>query len=588
MTASWAGRSRRSPRTARENQERLHAAAPAEQKAAEARKNGHKRRAFPAITPGGVFRKRTNAGLVEGSGCVVLDFDDVPDAAALSRRLAAHPAICLAFVSPSGVGAKAIVRVTPVPATNDEHGHAFDAAARVYEEWTGRAVDPSGRDVARLCFLAHDPAATCNLQAEPIPWEQHPPPAPARSSTPDREVDREWDRAVVLEALESLDPCTLRTPWIAIGAALHAAGFPFAVWRDWSARCPDKFDERAMRRDWDGFRADRTGGAGPGTIIYLAKKTGWRPPVRGAAAAMSASASAGASTAASAIPPLRMSAIPMSVDDDAALVAEAYGGELLVALGETRQGGTRDKDVIYRRDWRGAWAPCDFGVMLRAELDRWSRALLEAVRTDRLEDDRPEADGQKSRKIGGILRDLRNRGQQTRVRDAERAFLEAIRARDQVKKPNPRTVASYEAVRSVRAAEMDADLSALVCANGIVSLKTGEVLPPAEAEELLLTTAGEIPHRYRPGARHPDIDALFKGIPQEDVDYIGAELGHSLHGHAHKRYLVMAAESDGGKSTFGNAIRAALGRAARYDEAARSLRAPSGGGASTLHDAYAL
>ena len=574
-------------RTARENQERVRTASPEKREAAEAQKNGHKQRAFPAITPAGVFHERSNTGLAEGSGCVVLDFDDMPDAAAFSRRLAAHPATCLAFVSPSGAGAKAIVRVTPVPTTNDAHGHAFDAAARVYEEWTGRAVDPSGRDVARLCFLAHDPAATCNPKAEPIPWDQRPPPAPARSSAPDREVDREWDRAVVREALDQLDPCSLRTPWITIGAVLHAAGLSFDVWRDWSARCPEKFDEEGMRRDWDGFQADRPGGAGPGTIIYLAKKTGWRPPVRGAAA-MSAPASAGASTAASAIPPLWMSAIPMSVDDDAALVAEACGGELLVVLGGTRPGGTRDPDVIYRRDWRGAWEPCDFGVMLRAELDRWSRALLEAVRTDRLQDDRPQEGAPGPVRFRSILRDLRNRGRQPGVRDAERAFLEAIRARDQVRKPNPRTVASYEAVRSVPAAAMDADLSALVCANGIVSLKTGKVLPPAEAEELLLTTAGEIPHRYRPGATHPDIDALFAGIPEKDLDYIGAELGHSLHGHAHKRYLVIAAESDGGKSTLGNAIQAALGRAARYDEAARSLRAPSGGGASTLHDAYAL
>ncbi len=564
---------------ARKNQERVRAAAPAGRKAAEERKKGHKETAFPAITPAGVFNKRTNAGLAEGSGCVVLDFDDVPDAATLSRRLAAHPATCLAFVSPSGAGAKAIVRVTPVPTTNDEHGHALDAAARVYEEWTGCAVDPSGRDVARLCFLAHDPHATCNPQAEPVPWDQRPPPAPARSSAPDREVDQEWDHTVIREALDQLDPCSLRTPWITVGAVLHAAGLPFAVWRDWSARCPEKFDEEGMRRDWDGFQADRPGGAGPGTIIYLAKQAGWRPPVRGAA---------GTRAPAPASSPLRMSAIPMSVDDDAALVAEAYGSELLVALGGTRQGGTRDPDVIYRRDRCGAWTPCDFGVMLRAELDRWSRDLAEALRTRRLQDDRPEADGQKSAKIGGLLRDLRSRGRRNGVRDAERAFIEAIRARDEVQRPNPRTVASYEAVRSVRAAEMDVDLSALVCTNGIVSLRTGEVLSPAEAEELWLTTAGEIPHRYVPGAEHPDITALFAGMSAEDVDYIGAELGHSLHGQAHKRFLVIAAESDGGKSTFGNAIRAALGRAARYDEAARSLRAPNGGGASTLHDAYAL
>jgi hypothetical protein len=116
---------------------------------------------LPAFMPSGRFTARNAHGLAEHAGTAVFDFDHVPDVAALGAELRACPHVAAGFVSPSGNGYKAILRVEVVdpdtgevrpPRDDAEHKAAWEAGARLLD--TGAAadrLDRSGQDVARAC-----------------------------------------------------------------------------------------------------------------------------------------------------------------------------------------------------------------------------------------------------------------------------------------------------------------------------------------------------------------------------------------------------------------------------------------------------
>ena len=119
-----------------------------------------KARLLPGFTGAGTFTTRKNECLAKHSGLILLDVDKLPDAAAAARMrdaFAAHPSTVAAFISPGGLGCKAVVQID-VPANDAEHKQAFAALA---EYWKGRgiALDGSGKDAARLCYVSHDPGA---------------------------------------------------------------------------------------------------------------------------------------------------------------------------------------------------------------------------------------------------------------------------------------------------------------------------------------------------------------------------------------------------------------------------------------------
>lgn len=114
------------------------------------------------VTPAGIFTHRNNAGLRSISGLLVLDFDHLPDVSAARAALLADailaPGLALLFVSPSGDGLKIIVWTDP----NADHLSNFRAYADYLKSHyapLGLVPDEAGKDLARACFVPHDPAA---------------------------------------------------------------------------------------------------------------------------------------------------------------------------------------------------------------------------------------------------------------------------------------------------------------------------------------------------------------------------------------------------------------------------------------------
>jgi hypothetical protein len=118
---------------------------------------------FDYCTFSGVFTTRNDKALIKHSGLLCVDFDHLQSPGGIRNRLLADEYFDtqLLFVSPSGNGLKWIISIDTNQAT---HGDFFAAVANYILQTYGVAVDKSGRDISRACFLPHDPQAFINPQ----------------------------------------------------------------------------------------------------------------------------------------------------------------------------------------------------------------------------------------------------------------------------------------------------------------------------------------------------------------------------------------------------------------------------------------
>jgi P4 family phage/plasmid primase-like protien len=134
---------------------------------------------FPAVQISGhvTSGKRAQAiqeGRFEHSGFLQLDIDDdglVGKTPTEARALlATDPHVLAAFITPSGKGAKALLRIEPC-ATDKEHKAAFAAAEKYIFDTYGLKIDPATKDPGRLCFFSADADCTRNdnPQVFPVP-----------------------------------------------------------------------------------------------------------------------------------------------------------------------------------------------------------------------------------------------------------------------------------------------------------------------------------------------------------------------------------------------------------------------------------
>src|SRR5262249_19454643 len=69
--------------------------------------------------------------------------------------------------------------------------------------------------------------------------------------------------------------------WIKVGMILHRIDDSDAMceqWDEWSKRCEEKYVPGLCQGKWATFDRDRKKGVTLGTLIFMAKEDGWRPP----------------------------------------------------------------------------------------------------------------------------------------------------------------------------------------------------------------------------------------------------------------------------------------------------------------------
>jgi len=113
---------------------------------------------LPAFTTSGIFNSRTDKGLVQHSGLIAIDFDNISFEQSAPLRKDRYS--FSGFVSASGYGYCIIVKIPP-----DKHRESFRQLSEYYYATYGIQVDASGINESRLRYVSYDPEAFINYNA---------------------------------------------------------------------------------------------------------------------------------------------------------------------------------------------------------------------------------------------------------------------------------------------------------------------------------------------------------------------------------------------------------------------------------------
>lgn len=128
------------------------------------KKKAELKKELPCIIFGGTFSERNSNSLIEHSGLMVLDFDKYPNADIMANQfeeLKNNIHIALLFISPSGDGLKAVLRVSN---ELDKYSHP-KVFAQFYSDFKYPYFDKSNSNIDRVCFESYDPNIYFNPDA---------------------------------------------------------------------------------------------------------------------------------------------------------------------------------------------------------------------------------------------------------------------------------------------------------------------------------------------------------------------------------------------------------------------------------------
>ena len=131
----------------------------------EAIRDGSKdfKKKLPVVLFSGEFKARNDEALEKHSQFIVLDFDHI-NVEASKAVLSTDPYVYSCWVSPSGDGLKALVKIT----NPERHRDHFRALRTYFEKQYTLEVDESGINESRACFESWDPDIIINEQSKPF------------------------------------------------------------------------------------------------------------------------------------------------------------------------------------------------------------------------------------------------------------------------------------------------------------------------------------------------------------------------------------------------------------------------------------
>ena len=110
------------------------------------------KKSLPVVCFSGEFSSRTDDALFEHSGYIILDFDQV-DPEQAKQSLGTDEYVGAVWVSPSGKGVKALVRIT----NPERHRDHFRALVKYFQRQYALELDESGINESRACYESYDP-----------------------------------------------------------------------------------------------------------------------------------------------------------------------------------------------------------------------------------------------------------------------------------------------------------------------------------------------------------------------------------------------------------------------------------------------
>ena len=115
---------------------------------------------LPSITFSGTFTHRADKDIKQHSGFIALDFDHVDNPEQLRNELSRDKFVYMAFISPSGDGVKAVVKI---PNKIETHKASALSLSRYFDKMS--IVDKFD-DLSRVCYESYDPDIYFNPESE--------------------------------------------------------------------------------------------------------------------------------------------------------------------------------------------------------------------------------------------------------------------------------------------------------------------------------------------------------------------------------------------------------------------------------------
>lgn len=124
------------------------------------------KKSLMAFTPSATYKGgRKPEYVTRYSHYIVLDLDKLSqsDLETAFQKAVAVPYTFCCFRSPSGCGLKILAEVT---SPQEHHLFAYNSLAEYYQHELALAIDRSGKDITRLCFVGYDPEAYRTISNE--------------------------------------------------------------------------------------------------------------------------------------------------------------------------------------------------------------------------------------------------------------------------------------------------------------------------------------------------------------------------------------------------------------------------------------
>lgn len=237
---------------------------------------------LPAVTWSGTFSERKAAALIEHSKLICLDIDALEEEQLNNLRSIVYTDLYVyaAFVSPSGNGLKVIICIDVLDddlangGYKDVHLSFFNQLTEYAKQKWSVTIDPSGKDVSRLCYLSSDAEAYYNPDSTPFPYnwdteEQSPEPPklffdvtenPDYSTeekpapTAQKKEQDDWkvlEETVLLLEQHRLDITDNYPDWVKIGMALASMGEAARSYFHRVSALSSKYDAAATDKKFD-------------------------------------------------------------------------------------------------------------------------------------------------------------------------------------------------------------------------------------------------------------------------------------------------------------------------------------------------
>ena len=457
------------------------------------------------------------------SGYIQVDLDrkdnpSLEDMDGVREKMRRDSHVAAYFVSPSGCGLKAVVRIRP---SLDSHLASWEAVAKRFRELYGLEVDKSTKDPLRLCFMSYDPDLW--IRAEPAEELQ-----PLIREIPQvlcQKGEHIFTESDIEEMLSYISPRPDYEDWLRISSAVWSV-LPCDV----GTTLLKKWSPEEKPGEYEAKWKNRLERITVGTLVYYARQGGYDAR-RGGHICF------GKQSTESELPE---SLTPNLVRQ---LFKESNLGMAKIFCTKRRGAVLYDHKIrLWRRYNRGVWerdetgkTRLDFADVCKNELLSLVKSEQEAIRTEPLPEDA------KDNRIKYI--------------ESIRRVIERVNRKDFIED----SLSMAGSLLPVDATDFDADPYLVACENGTLDLKHGRFREHSPEDKITI----RLPVSFDENAICPYWEEFVNSVFGENEDtirYVQRAVGYSLSGLTNEDALFfLIGAGANGKTIFRNTLEMLFG-----------------------------